>query len=135
MKKPKSKSILIGIIVIGIIVIGVMIMRELGLRVLASYREINEEKSFVMEGINEIQVNMTSIPVHIIRTGSGSQIIFHLHGKAKRGIKLVSEMINNTVIVQVKRKFDGLPIEDVFLDVYIPEEYRKNLLLRQPPAL
>ncbi len=126
MKKPKTKSIPIGIILIG----AILTMGIFGFGALASYREIKEEKSFVMDGINEIHVDMTSIPVHIIRTEAGGTIKFHLHGKAKRGIILVTEMINNTVVVQAKRKLDGPAIEDVLLDVYIPENYGKNLLTK-----
>lgn len=101
-----------------------------GLGALAPYREINEEKSFDVGKINEMQIDMTSIPVHILQTKAGNEIKFHLYGKAKRGLELVSETNRNIVVVQAKRKLDGLPIEDVSLDIYIPEDYEKSLLIK-----
>ncbi|MCO1603790.1 DUF4097 family beta strand repeat-containing protein [Desulfosporosinus nitroreducens] len=124
MKIKFNKKVLI--IVIGVIVI----MSLLGLGVLSSYREIKEEKCFTMEEINEIQVTMSSAPVHIIRTKASKEVKVQLHGKAKQEIKLAAEIDNKTVVVGAKRKYE-LPIpEDLFLDIYIPEEYGGNLSIK-----
>lgn len=39
-------------------------------------------------------------------------------------------MKGNTTVIRVKRYLDGLPMEAVSLDVYIPENYRKNLFIK-----
>lgn len=105
-------------------------MGILGMGALSPYREINVEKSFNSEKTNELQVYMTNIPVHVLQTKAGNEIECHLYGKAKRGIELVSEINGNTVSIQAKRMLDGLPIEDVALDVYIPENYGKDVLVK-----
>jgi len=123
-KIKSSKKIIL--IVMGVIVI----MSLLGLGALSSYREVNEEKCFTMEEINEIQVTMSSAPVHIIRTKASKEVKVQLHGKAKQEIKLAAEIDNKTVVVGAKRKYE-LPIsEDLFLDIYIPEEYGGNLSIK-----
>jgi DUF4097 and DUF4098 domain-containing protein YvlB len=100
------------------------------LGVLSSYREINEVKCFTMEEINEMQVTMSGAPVHIIQTKASKEVKFQLYGKTKQEIKLAAEINNKTVVVGAKRKYE-LPIpEDLFLDVYIPEEYGGNLSIK-----
>ncbi|MHB8062667.1 MAG: DUF4097 family beta strand repeat-containing protein [Ruminiclostridium sp.] len=113
-----------------LIVIGVIaIMSILGLGSL-SWREINEEKSFALEEINEIQVTMSNTPVHIIRTEASEEVKFRLYGKSMQQIKLEAKINNKTVVVETKRKHE-LPIpEDMFLDIYIPKEYGKNLSIK-----
>lgn len=97
----------------------------------ASYKPVSEEKSFAMKEIHEIQVTISSAPVHIIRTKAGSELKFHYHGKAMQELKLEAERNQQTVVVGVKRKYETLPIpEDMFLDIYIPEDYGKNLSLK-----
>ncbi|BCZ49385.1 hypothetical protein psyc5s11_54520 [Clostridium gelidum] len=116
----------IKIIVIGVIII----MGIFGLGALFSYKEINEEEHFSMEDINEMQVNMTSEPVHIIRTEASNEVKFHLYGKSMQDIKLTSEINNKKVVVGAKRNFEGPIPEDMFLDIYVPEEYVKNLSIK-----
>lgn len=124
MKVKSNKKIIL--IVMGVIVI----MSLLGLGVLSSYREINEEKCFNMEEINEIQATMSGAPVHIIKTKASKEVKVQLHGKAMQEIKLAAEIDNKTVVIGVKRKYE-LPIpEDLFLDIYIPEEYGENLSVK-----
>lgn len=121
----KTKFIM-KIIVIGVIVI----MGIFGLGALTSFREINEEKRFTMDEINEIQVNMTSEPVHIIRTKASNEVKFRLYGKSVQEIKLASEINNRTVVLGAMRKHKVPMPEDMFLEIYIPEEYGKNLSIK-----
>lgn len=124
MKMKSNKEIIL--IVMG----GVVIMSLLGLGVFSPYREINEEKCFTMEAVNEIQATMSGAPVRIIRTKASKEVKVQLHGKAKQEIKLTAEIDNKTVIVGAKRKYQ-LPIpEDLFLDIYIPEEYGGSLSIK-----
>jgi lia operon protein LiaG len=93
-------------------------------------REINEEKIYSMEKMNGIQIDMSSVPVHIIGTDNSSEVKVNFHGKAMQEIKLVSEVSNNTLVVKVQRKHEKLPIyEEVVLEVYIPKEYTKDLAI------
>lgn len=126
MKKSKAILVLIGTIVIG----GLAVMGYFGWGSFASYREIDEEKSFVAEQTEVIKLDMSNISVHVMKTDAGNDIKIHLHGKTKRGLELISEVIDQTVAVHVDHKLDGLPIEDVILDVYIPENYGKDLRIK-----
>lgn len=119
-----KKAVVIGIGVIVIIII-------LGLGGINMMREINEEKSVSMDQINTIQVDMTTVGVHIIRTETSNEVKVNFHGKAMQEIKLVSETNNKTLFVTVQRKHEKFPLyEDAVLDVYIPKGYTKNLSLK-----
>jgi hypothetical protein len=131
LKKSKAISILIGTIVIG----GLAVMGYFGWGSFTSYREIDQEKSFVADQTDSIKLDMSSIPVHIIQTEAGNDIRIHLYGKTKRGLELISETVDQAVIVQVDHKLDGLPIEDVVLDVFIPENYEKDLIIKTTSGL
>nr|WP_319489240.1 DUF4097 family beta strand repeat-containing protein [uncultured Caproiciproducens sp.] len=117
----KITGILIGVIVI---------MSILGLGALHMFREINEEKYFTVEEVNEIQVTMSSAPVHIIRTKLSDKIKFHYYGKSMQELKLSADIKNSTLVVAAKRKIDGPIPENMFLDIYIPEDYEKNLSIK-----
>lgn len=125
MKTRTKKKIIV--IVMGVIVI----MGILGLGGLNMMREINEEKSVSMDEVNLIQVDMTSIGVHFIRTETSNEVKADFHGKAMQEIKLISKIDNNTLFLTVQRKHENLPLyEDVVLDVYIPKAYTKNLSIK-----
>ncbi|MGO5072449.1 DUF4097 family beta strand repeat-containing protein [Clostridium sporogenes] len=102
-------------------------MSILGIGSLFLFKEINEKKHFTMDEINEIQVNMTSEAVHIIRTEASNEVKFHYYGKSMQKIKLASEINNKAVVVAAKRQHEGPIPEDMVLDIYIPEKYGKNL--------
>jgi lia operon protein LiaG len=82
-----------------------------------------------MEGITEIRVKTTSTSVHLIQTQTGSELKCHLYGKAKFGIKLTIEMIDNAIVVEVKDLLNGLSSKNIILDVYIPDSYKENLVI------
>lgn len=125
------------LIALGIMVIGVTtIMSIFGFKVFASFRDINDEISFPQEEINEIQVNLVRERIHLIRTETGNEVRFHYYGKSKQELKLVSEMNNETIVVEAKcednslpRNFDPTP-EDMYLDLYIPEDYKENISIK-----
>ena len=124
MKTKLSKKVIT--ILIGVIVV----MGVFGVGALHMFRQINEEKSFTMKEINEIQVSMSNVPVHIIRTEAGNEVKFHLYGKSMQDIKLSAEINNKTVFVEAKRKIDGPIPEDMFFEIYLPAEYGKNLSVK-----
>lgn len=129
MKTKYKIFILIGIIVIGVtVIVGVF-----GLKLFSPFREIKEEKSFSTKEIDEIQVNMVRERVHILRTETSNEIRFHYYGKSKQELKLVSEIKNKILAVEAKcednplpRHYDPTP-EDMYLDIYIPENYKENI--------
>lgn len=105
-------------------------MGILGMGTFAPYREIDAERSFDVEKTSQMQIDMAGIPVHVLQVEAGSEIKCHLYGKARRGIELVSETNGNTVVIHAMHKLDGLPIEDVSLDVHIPANYGKDLTIK-----
>ncbi|MFZ2539048.1 MAG: DUF4097 family beta strand repeat-containing protein [Oscillospiraceae bacterium] len=116
-------------IIIGIILIGVIIMGIFGVKSLTSTREINEEKSFSLENIKEIQVSMLNEAVHVIKTKVGGEVKFHLYGKITKETKLISECDNEKIVVKENRSKCG-SFEELFLDIYIPEDYNKSLSIK-----
>nr|WP_315024518.1 DUF4097 family beta strand repeat-containing protein [uncultured Aminipila sp.] len=125
MKTKFNKKVMI--IIIGMtIIISLLVLGGLNMM-----RQINEEKRVSMDEINTIQVDMTSVGVHIIRAEASNEIKVDFHGKAMQEIKLVSETENKTLFVTVQRKHENLPLyEDVVLDVYIPKEYKKDISIK-----
>lgn len=97
-----------------------------GIRALTSTKEINEEKSFSLENIEEIQVSMLNEAVHVIQTEAGEEVKFHLYGKSATETNLVYKIDREKVVVKENRSKCGA-FEDMYLDIYIPEDYIKNL--------
>lgn len=123
MRRRSNKKLIIAVIVV--------IIGALCLGGIIKMREINEEKSVSMDGLNSIQVDLTSIGVHFISNKTNNEIKVSFHGKAMQEIKLISKTDNNTLFLTVQRKHENLPLyEDVVLDVYIPETYTKNLSIK-----
>jgi lia operon protein LiaG len=91
------------------------------------HREINEEKTFAIDEINEIQVQLNTYPVHVIRAEAGSDVKFHLYGTAIQEVKLSAELDHQTAFVQAIHQLKGYLPNNLVLDVYIPEDYEKNL--------
>jgi lia operon protein LiaG len=116
------------IIVIGVAAIMAIVL-SMGAKSL--FREIDEEQLFGMEVINEIQVTMSSTPIHIIRTETGNELKFHYYGKSLQEIKLVSEIKGKTLLVSAKRKYVFLgTCEVTCLDIYVPAEYNRKISTR-----
>ncbi len=128
-KKKFKITITFGIILIGVTVI----LGNFVFKVFASYKEVNQEKKFSSEEINEIQVNMTREHISLIQEDTDGELRFRLHGKSKQDIKLTSELNNKVVVIRadcednpMPRNLDPTP-EDLYLDIYIPEKYEKSI--------
>lgn len=117
-----KKIMLIGIIVIGVVIA----MALLGMK-LFEFKDINEEKSFSLKGVSEIQVTMLTEYVHVIRTNAGDEVKFHLHGKSMTEIRLAWEEKQGALAVSEEREYKKPVPEELYLDIYIPEDYGKNL--------
>lgn len=125
MKTRFNKKVIIIVIEV-IVIISILVLGGLNIM-----REINEEKSVSMDEISMIQVDMTSVGVHIMREEANNEIKVDIHGKAMQEIKLVSKIVNKALFVTVQRQHENLPLyEEVILDVYIPKEYTKNLSIK-----
>jgi len=121
----KSKVILVSIAALAVLaaltVTGVKIM----------YREISDEKSFSLEGVNEIHITAVSTAVHLVRTETGNEARFHFHGKSLQEIRLVSEIRDKTLSVKPERKYFLLgTAENTHLDVYLPAGYKQKISLK-----
>jgi len=95
-----------------------------GLAACAAVKDINEEKTFITEEINNIQINLNTETLRILRTEESNEAKLHLYGKATKEIKLASELNDKTMTVSLKQAKGGL---NVFLDVYIPKNYDENI--------
>lgn len=131
-----KRKISIMICFIGIIMIGVIaIVSIFGFKILSSYREINEMKSFSLEEMNELQITMTKENIRIIQKEGINEVRFHFHGKSKQDIKLKSTVNNATLIIEAQCEDNPLPrnydptFETLYLDIYIPENYNKNIYI------
>lgn len=125
MKKKLHKiALLIGIILIGVIVI----MGIFGTKVFAPTIEVNDEKSFSLEEITSLQINMTKEKIRIIQTQT-NEVKVHYHGISKQPLKLSTETNNGTIIVSSTRT-TNLIYEDMYLDIYLPENYDKQIIIQ-----
>ncbi|MEM1486265.1 DUF4097 family beta strand repeat-containing protein [Oscillospiraceae bacterium PP1C4] len=124
-KKLGAKNWLIGI---GIIVIGVIvIMGIFRTRAFAPTIEVNDEKSFSVDGITSLQVNMTKEQIRIIQTQT-NDVRLHYHGTSKQNLKLSTEASNRTVIIGSTRT-TNLMQEDLYMDIYLPKSYEAKLII------
>lgn len=131
MRKARVLWILIVMILIG----GLAVMGLFGIDSFSAFRKIDQEMSFITSQTAVIHVDTSNIPVHIIKSEAGRDIRIHLSGRSRRGLELLSETISQTVSIRIDHKLDGLPVEEVILVVYIPEDYGKDLLIRTSSGL
>lgn len=120
-----KKKFLIGIILIG----GIIIMDVFGIKTFSMAREINQEISFSLKNIKEIQVSVLNAAVHVIQTETGGEVKFHLYGKGKPETKLNSEIDDEKIVVVDNRSRCG-SFEEMFLDIYVPKDYNNNLSIK-----
>lgn len=111
------------LILIGVIVI----MGILGFGKL-SFKQIEEEKSFAVDAIDKIRVNVTTETIQISEADSSGNIRFRLNGKAMmQEVKLSTQVNGNTLAVSIERE-RNLP-EDIRLEIYIPTDFIKDLAI------
>ncbi|WP_425447426.1 DUF4097 family beta strand repeat-containing protein [Dethiothermospora halolimnae] len=97
---------------------------------------IDEEKIFDIENIDEIYIDTTSTDINVISTNE-SEVKAHFYGTVKGGYtslipKLVAEEKGSNINIDINRKNVinigfGFVSGDVKLDVYIPEKYEEDL--------
>lgn len=122
-KKQGAKSWLIGL---GIIVIGgIVIMGIFGTRAFAPTIEVNDEKSFSLGGITSLKVDMTKEQVHIMQTQT-NEVRLHYYGTSKQDLKLSATTSSGEITVGSTRT-TNLMREDLYLDIYLPEDYDTQL--------
>ncbi len=124
-KKLHPKKLLIGIIVIGVI----LIMSIFRTRVFAPSVEINDEKSFSIEGITSLQVVMTKEKIRIMQAQT-NEVRIHYHGTSKQELKLAAKAGGGTVIVGSTRTINCLTGEDLYVDIYLPEDYDRQIVVQ-----
>lgn len=124
----RKKHIKKWLIVIGIIVIGVIvIMGIFGTRVFAPTIKVNDEKSFSVKSIKGLKVDMTKEQIRIIRAKL-NEVRLHYHGTSKQDLKLSTQTSNGIIIVGSTRT-TNLMQEDLYLDIYLPNDYDAQLII------
>lgn len=90
------------------------------------FNEINEIKSFSLEYMNRIQVDISSTNVHVLENNESDKIKLHLHGISKNWVKLDTAVNNNTFYVKLNTNPASV-FCNVALDIYIPKQYEQKL--------
>jgi lia operon protein LiaG len=98
-QKMKTKNLLYLLLLGGIVVMGGLALGGF------SFRVIDEEKIFTVDEINEIQVQLSTYPVHVIQTPAGNDIKFHLFGKSIQQVALAADLNGGTVVVRKSQPF------------------------------
>lgn len=133
---------LIGIMIISFALSGILFIITGGVSFTENdnnYRTFDEEKTFKMENIEEINVNVTSTDLNFIPTDDNN-IKVHFHGKSntiKSGGKNIVDAEINGNILNIDVDFDkeiifGIGIgltNNTELDIYIPKNYNKNITI------
>jgi lia operon protein LiaG len=91
--------------------------------------EINDSKSFNIEEINEIVIDLTSADINIIPTKEG-ELIVHLYGKISTNIRkdvpeLIAYKTGDKLYIETHNPNEiliGINIRQIDLDVYVPEK-------------
>jgi lia operon protein LiaG len=117
----KMKSIA-GLIILG----GIVLMGMLSMKVLPMI-EIDQESSFSVAEVDQIQIDMSVTPVHVYQIDAGEDIRFHLYGKAAQEVKLATKSHQNTVDVYIEYPTLFPTPTRLYLDVYLPADYEKDL--------
>jgi DUF4097 and DUF4098 domain-containing protein YvlB len=100
---------------------------------------VDEQESFSPEGINEINVQTSSIDV-FIGNSEGSSIEIYLHGtvhtsRSEVMPKLTAELSGDTLDITTEREHGqhfvlGFYSDDIVLEIRVPEQYRNRLVVR-----
>ncbi|MBI9051589.1 MAG: DUF4097 family beta strand repeat protein [Anaerolineaceae bacterium] len=117
----ESKSLFMLLLLGGIVVMGIFAMNILPLT------DINQERTFQVDEIEQINVDVTIYPVHVIRTTAGSEIKFHLYGRSSEDTELIADLHQGTVDVEIRHKYRVHLPDRLYLDIYLPEDYEKSL--------
>jgi len=102
-------------------------------------QEIDEVKYFDIEGVDNINIDVTSTNVDIIPTDD-SQVKVHFHGEVssvslKSRFELDAIRNNNTIDIDIisnsftSISFGSMAYVNVKLDIYVPKNYDKNILI------
>lgn len=121
--KCKKRLIGIGIILIGVVVI----IGIFGIQAFYPTIEVNDEKSFSIDGITSLQVDMTKEHIRVIQAQT-NEVKVHYHGTSKQNLKLSSKTNNGTVVIGSTRT-TNLMRDNLYVDIYIPENYNTQLIL------
>jgi lia operon protein LiaG len=100
---------------------------------------VDEQQSFLPEGINEINVQTSSIDV-FIGNSEASSIEMYLHGsvhssRSEAIPKLTVELSGDTLDITTERENGqhfvlGFYSDEVVLEIRVPEQYRNRLVVR-----
>ena len=94
-------------------------------------KEINEEKSFAIDGLKRIDIESISNDINVIESPEGTALRAHLHGtisaSSENFIPYLDTSTNGDRIkISIKRKSNnvvGFLRDNTTLDIYLPKEY------------
>jgi lia operon protein LiaG len=89
--------------------------------------EVNENKSTSLEGIEEIQLTMTSENIHIYKVDTDDEIRFHYYGRSFPARELVLESVNGKIFVMPDAKYW---LGNLKLDIYLPVNYKHAISIK-----
>ena len=101
-------------------------------------REINEEKTFDIDGLKQIDIEAVSSNINIIPTTDGTTLKAHFHGTVSTSSEnyipyLDASSSGDRIKLSIKRKSNnivGFINENTALDVYVPKAYRQAMDIR-----
>lgn len=100
--------------------------------------EINEEKTFSMEDVTELEIAAVSTDVNFIPTDSTDiRVVFHGTVKSNSDAalpKMVSDRSGQNINIEIKhtkRLFSFVNPERLYLDIYVPKNYDQKITLAQ----
>lgn len=111
-----------GLIILGVIVL----MGMLSMQVLPLI-EIDHESSYSVTEVDQIQIDLAITPVHVYQIDAGEDIRFHLYGKASQQVRLITKLNQKTADVFIEWPTLIQTPTRLYLDVYLPADYEKNL--------
>ncbi|PKO03163.1 MAG: hypothetical protein CVU43_04320 [Chloroflexi bacterium HGW-Chloroflexi-5] len=89
--------------------------------------DVDDEKTISLEGIEEIQLNMTSENIHIYKVDTDDEIRFHYYGRSFPARELVLESVNGKIFDMPDEKYW---LGNLKLDIYLPVNYKHVISIK-----
>lgn len=118
-----KKKCLITLILFG----GIIAMAFLFLSTGLGLVEVKNDITLSLEGIEVIQVNMTSENIHLYNTDNSSEIRFYYYGRSFPSRELVTEIINEKLLVKHNANYW---VGNLKLDIYLPANYNHAISIK-----
>lgn len=118
-----KKIFFIGLVTLGGMFAMALLVFGTGLGLI----DVDDEKTISLEGIEEIQLNMTSENIHIYKVDTDDEIRFHYYGRSFPARELVLESVNGKIFVMPDEKYW---LGNLKLDIYLPVNYKHVISIK-----